>query len=54
MRNFIYKNRTEAGRILSDELKDYSDLTNVLVLGLPRGASRWRPRSQNGYMRILM
>lgn len=37
MRNFIYKNRTEAGRILSDELKDYSDLTNVLVLGLPRG-----------------
>lgn len=37
MRNFTYKNRTEAGRILSDELKDYGDLMNVIVLGLPRG-----------------
>lgn len=37
MINFAYKNRIEAGRILSDALQPYKGRQNVLVLGLPRG-----------------
>jgi putative phosphoribosyl transferase len=33
----IYRNRTEAGRRLAAELKNYADRPDVLVLALPRG-----------------
>jgi putative phosphoribosyl transferase len=32
-----YRNRTEAGRALAGELRDYAGRPDVLVLGLPRG-----------------
>jgi putative phosphoribosyl transferase len=34
-----FRNRTEAGKLLADKLKDYThaNLSDVLVLGLPRG-----------------
>ena len=33
----IYQNRSEAGRRLADELKEYANRTDVIVLALPRG-----------------
>jgi putative phosphoribosyl transferase len=33
----LFQDRYEAGRTLADELKDYADRPDVLVLGLPRG-----------------
>jgi putative phosphoribosyl transferase len=32
-----FKNRTEAGRLLAEELKSYAKRTDVLILALPRG-----------------
>jgi putative phosphoribosyl transferase len=32
-----FLNRTEAGRLLAEELAEYANRTDVLVLGLPRG-----------------
>lgn len=32
-----FANRTEAGRLLAEQLKTYSSLNDVVVLGLPRG-----------------
>jgi putative phosphoribosyl transferase len=37
MGTLIYKNRIEAGKVLSDKLKHYKDMKNLIVLGLPRG-----------------
>jgi putative phosphoribosyl transferase len=37
VRTLIYENRIEAGKVLSDKLKHYKDMTNLIVLGLPRG-----------------
>lgn len=33
----LFRNRTEAGRLLAGHLKDYSDMPDVIVLALPRG-----------------
>src|ERR687894_241134 len=33
----LFRDRTEAGRLLADELTAYADRPDVLVLGLPRG-----------------
>jgi predicted phosphoribosyltransferase len=33
----LYKNRTQAGRELAEELTDYAEQENALVLALPRG-----------------
>lgn len=33
----IFRDRTEAGRLLADKLKRYQDRENVVVLALPRG-----------------
>jgi predicted phosphoribosyltransferase len=32
-----FKNRSEAGRVLAEKLREYSGVPNVLVLALPRG-----------------
>ncbi|MEY5018931.1 MAG: hypothetical protein RLZ22_19 [Verrucomicrobiota bacterium] len=37
MRGSAYKDRFEAGRLLADELVEYANDKNVIVLGLPRG-----------------
>ncbi|MFZ9940976.1 MAG: phosphoribosyltransferase [Luteolibacter sp.] len=37
MRGSAYKDRFEAGRLLADELAEYANDKNVIVLGLPRG-----------------
>jgi putative phosphoribosyl transferase len=34
---FMFKNRTDAGRLLAERLKDYADRNDVTVLALPRG-----------------
>ena len=33
----VFTNREEAGRQLANQLTDYADLEDVVVLGLPRG-----------------
>jgi putative phosphoribosyl transferase len=33
----LFRNRTEAGRLLAGHLKQYADRTDVIVLALPRG-----------------
>lgn len=37
MRDTLFRNRMEAGRILADQLSKYVNRPDVLVLGLPRG-----------------
>jgi putative phosphoribosyl transferase len=37
VRGSAYKDRFEAGRLLADELVEYANDKNVIVLGLPRG-----------------
>ena len=32
-----FRNRTEAGRLLADRLREYAGRDDVIVLGLPRG-----------------
>ena len=33
----IFRNRSEAGKLLAQELRAYANSSEVLVLGLPRG-----------------
>lgn len=33
----MFKNREEAGKLLADELMDYKDSNNVVILAIPRG-----------------
>ena len=33
----MFRDRTEAGRVLADQLRKYTDRPDVLVLALPRG-----------------
>jgi putative phosphoribosyl transferase len=37
MKTLIYENRIEVGKVLSDKLKHYKDMKNLIVLGLTRG-----------------
>ncbi len=37
MNNYLFKDRIDAGQRLADRLKQYSGMTNALVLALPRG-----------------
>src|SRR5205823_6566142 len=35
--NTLFRDRSEAGRVLAEQLKEYADRSDVIVLALPRG-----------------